>query len=251
MLLVDERVGSRELLQSIRKRGIQAELGGKLDADFQWTGSGPDGQVLVGVERKSIQDLLGSMRDRRLVGQQLGRMVAAHDICYLVVEGIWRRGRETGLVEVRNGRWETARGRFHYSEVGRFLCSLEELAGLRLWRTADAEETVAALADWYSWWQKPYSEHKSLDAIYAPAPVVPNWNRRGGRARTFEVRQEATLLQKVCAQLPRIDSRAIEVATYFSSVRDLAEADVDRWTGIRGIGKRTAEQIVEAVGGLG
>lgn len=243
MILVDERVGSRELLAKIRAYGADAEIGGKLDADFQFVGNGPDGEVLVGVERKAIQDLLNSMRDRRLAGGQIGRMAACYDVLYLVVEGIWRRGRSTGLIEVRNGDWHPARGSYRYSETARFLASLRELAGLRIWRTSDEEETAGYVAEEYAWWQKEWKDHRTADAIYAPQPE----RKTGHRAKMF--RTEATVLEKWLCALPRIDSRAGELAKEFMSPLDMALADVDRWIAIKGIGKKTAEGIVEAIGG--
>jgi ERCC4-type nuclease len=219
-------------------------LAGQIDSDFQFTGEGPVGTVLIGIERKEISDMLASMRDRRLAGQQLSRMTSCYDVCYLVIEGIWRRQRGTGFVEVMNGSWRTSRGSHRYAEVDRFLCSLEQLAGLRIRRTADEEETCAQIVDLYSWWNKPYDEHKSLDSIYAPPPDTRV--RRGHRAAIFH--REPTLKEKWCAQLPGIDSRAIDVAASFESAREMANADVERWLQVgHRIGKKTAEGIVEAI----
>lgn len=244
MILVDERTGSKEQLGGLRGLGIDAELGGRMDADFQFTGYGPDSTLLLGIERKTIQDLLNSMRDKRLAGQQLGRMIDSYDICYLVVEGIWRRGRGTGLVEIMNGQWRSSRGSHRYAEVDRFLCSLEELAGLRLRRTADEEETCAAIADLYLWWQKPYEAHTSTRVIYAPLPQI---KQKGNRPKMF--RHEATLLEKWIAMLPGVDGRAIDLALHFKSPKDMALADVERWLEIKGLrmGRKTAEGIVAAI----
>jgi ERCC4-type nuclease len=241
MILIDERVGSREFLQKIRGLGVDAELAGKIPADFQFTGNGDGRQVLVGIERKTIQDLLNSMRDRRLAGSQVGGMLQTYDVACLVVEGIWRRQRESGLVEIQNGKWRAARGSYRYSEVRSFLCSLRELGDIRIWRTGDEEETCADIVCEYLWWQKQWHDHRTAKSVYAPPPKP----RTGHRAHTF--RHETTLLEEWLSRLPHIDSRAIELAQYFSSARDMAEADVDRWTTIKGIGKKTAEQIVEAI----
>lgn len=245
MILVDSRVGSRELLSTLRGFGVDADLGGSLDADFQFTGNGHDGPCLIGVERKTIQDLLNSMRDRRLAGQQLGRMISTFDVCYLIVEGVWRRG-EDGMIEMlHHGYWKSARGNHHYAESDRFLCSLEMLCDVKIWRTADERETCAAIADRYSWWQKQWEDHTSTRVIYAPGP-----ERKTKGHKPLMFRHEATLLEKWLAQLPGIDDRAIELAKYFRSPRDLANADVSRWMAIKGmrIGQTTAEKIVRAVG---
>lgn len=247
MILVDERVGSREFLPDLRRLGVQSDLAGKLDADFQWEGNGSTGSVLCGVERKSIQDLLNSMRGGRLAGHQIGHMLESLDVCYLLVEGLWRRGRETGLVETKNGEWKPARGQVRYSELTRFLASLEELGGIRLWRTTDTEESAAWLVETYSWWQKPYTEHRTNRTIYCPEP--PPKNKRGRRPSLFKT--DPTLLERWLSCLPRIDGRTEELAKYFSSAYDLATSDVDRWLTIEGmkIGKKTAEDIVAKIRG--
>jgi ERCC4-type nuclease len=248
MILVDERVGSRELLSQLRGYGVDADLA-KLDADFQWSGSGEEKAVLCGVERKTLQDLLNSMRDRRLAGHQVGTMLRTYDVCYLVVEGVWRRGRNTGLIETRNGvGWHVVRGNFKYAEAVRFLASLRELGGIRVWRTADEEETAAWIAEEFHWWQKDWEEHRTAKTLYtSELGKVP---RQGTRA-TF--RTEATVLEKWISALPGIDERALELARYFSCPKDLANADTDRWMTLKGcglkIGRKTAERIVAAIEG--
>ena len=244
MILVESSVGSRELLSRIRAYGADADLCPHIKADFQFTGNGQDGPLLCGVERKAIQDLLNSMRDKRLAGSQIGPMLMTYDVRYMVVEGLWRRGRDTGLLEVRNGTWHTARGNFRYSEVARFLASLRELADIRVWRTADAEETAAWLAEEWHWWQKEWTEHRTDKTLYMPEPGE---RRHSTRARMF--RHDVSLCEYWIARLPHVDSRARDLAKYFVSARDMADASEERWMAIQGqrIGRKTAKDIVDAV----
>lgn len=243
MILIDERVGSRELLGLIRGLGVDAELAGKLAADFQFEGNGPDGSVLVGFERKALMDLLDSMRKKRLAGSQIGPMMDTYDICYLVIEGLWRRGRESGMVETLYGKdWRPVRGSFRFSEVSRFLASLRELGGIRTWRTSYEEETAAYIVEEFHWWQKPWNDHKTNNTMYTPEAS----HKRGGhKPRVF--RQDVSLTEAWLTRLPRIDTRAEELATYFVSANDLANATVERWQAIKGIGPKTAREIVEEI----
>lgn len=241
MILVDERTGSRELLQSIRNFGCDAELT-KLDAaDFAFSGCGPEGDVYVGVERKTISDLVQSMRSRRLAGFQHVQMSRIYDECYLFVEGLWRRGRDTGLLEVRNSTWHVLRGNIRYAEADRFLCSLQHQGGIHIWRTADEEETAAAVSDRYLWWQKPWHEHTAMQSLYAPQ-FEPK--REGHKPR-----RQSTLLENIAAQLPGIDSKADRVAAHFTSVREMVQADEKEWMKVEGVGKVGAKKIVEAIHG--
>lgn len=241
MILIDTSVGSRELLSLIRAYGADAGLSPKLKADFQFVGCGEDGPLLIGIERKAISDLLSSMRDKRLAGSQIGPMLLTYDVRYLIIEGYWRRGRDTGLVEVRNGVWKAARGSFRYSEVSRFLASVRELGDIRIWRTADEEETAAYIAEEWHWWQKEWTEHRTHRTLYVPGIAA---KRRGHKPRMFH--HAASLKEKWLAALPHIDARALELAQYFVSAHDVASVTEERLEA-GGIGKKTAREIVEAI----
>ena len=245
MIQVDERVGSRELLSGIRNLGIEAELSGNLESDFQFIGNGPDNEtILVGIERKTITDLIQSMRDNRLAGQQVGRMVATYDRRYLIVEGIWRLNRDNGYVECPAGAkgWRVVRGAVKYQELDRFLCSLGEFADMQIWRTNTEDETCRAIADRYIWWQKQYHEHRTAKTVYS------NEVKRKGR-RGLIFKEKSSLLEKWLCQLNGIDGRTVELAKWFESPLALAQADVTDWMTIKGlkIGRKTAEKIVAEI----
>lgn len=242
MVIVDERIGSRELLQDIRNLGVQAELARLDGADFQFEGNGPDGPILIGIERKAIQDLCTCIRDGRLEGEQLPKFIPTYDVHYLVVEGYWRKSWKTGLLEVYNGDWHLARGSYNYAEVDAFLCRLENVYGIHLWRTGDEQETASWIAGRYKWWSKEWHRHRAPGAIYAPEPTI---QRKGNRASLYIYK--ATLLDKWVHDLPHIEGRAIEIAKNFQSGIDMAAAPYERWKSIKGLGEKSARDIVDAI----
>lgn|ERR1041385_1858070 len=236
----------------MRGFGVDCELAHLDSADYQFTGNGPDGLVLIGAERKSVNssDLLQSIRLRRLAGEQIGKMLKTYDISYLIVEGSWRRGHGTGMLEVwTTGGWRQPRGNFKYAEVDNFLTDIGETAkglngeNVRLWRTFDEYETCAAVADRYLWWQKDWDSHKLGKTIYAPEPT--RLAKRGHKPSMFL--HQPTLLEKWMCQLPGIDSKALTFSKHFSSAGDMATADADRWQKIKGVGKKTATAVVGAI----
>ena len=92
MILLDDRTGSGELLPLFRPYDAPVELA-RLDfGDACWLGNGATGPELVGVERKTIHDLVSSMRSKRLSGYQLPGLLRTYDWVYLLVEGVWRCG---------------------------------------------------------------------------------------------------------------------------------------------------------------
>jgi len=235
MLWVDEREGSRELAEPLRVLGLDVELQ-RLDyGDVCWMGDGPDGPCLVGVERKTVTDLLGSMRTGRLCGHQLPGMSTQYQTLYLVVEGVVRECPENGLLQqLWRGRWSDVRvgqQRFMWTDYEHYLTTLDTLAGVRVRRTGSLRESASVIKALYSWWQKPWSQHGSHKVIYTPDP------------RTVFLVAPATL-RRVAVQLPGVGwERSREVERYFRTVRRMAEAEIADWRKIPGIGKAIAARV--------
>lgn len=258
MILIDERVGSKELLDDIRKYGVDADICGQLASDFQFCGNGPDGAVLCGFERKELQDLVSSMREKRLAGSQAKPMIDTYDRRYIIVEGIWRRGPDTGLVETlqwdNNGQnkrrmWKPIRGNVRFAEVSRFLSSMREFGDFIVWRTSSIEETASYVAEEYYWWSKEWDEHKTHRSLYAPQGSKPI--STGHKPATLW-RTESPLMEKWLAQLPGIDSRAEEIMRAFKAAGktrtvDMVLSNVSFWESIKGIGHTTAKRIVDEI----
>ena len=241
MILVDSAVGSRELLTGIRQLGCDAESVPNVATDFQWDGWGPSGRVLVGVERKTISDLLDSVRSHRLAGGQVGRALDCYDYYYLIVEGPWRRA-EGGMLEI-GFPWHQPKGQFRYAEVSHFLNRLRFLGNVFTWRTFGIDETVATLVDWHDQWQHPWSEHLDKRVIYAPAPIPP----REGKG-IFQ--SEATPVQRWLYQLPGMgDKKTFDLSSYFSCPRRIVELGSHEWETLPGIGKTGARKVLEWING--
>lgn len=244
MILVDSRVGSKEFVQPLRNLGVETELVSNLDADFQFDGYGPNGPVLVGVERKTVPDLIDSMIHDRLSGGQIGRMLETYDVCYLFVEGLYRSNKEDGTVEVRYNDWKRVRGNVSYSAMGRFLTSLEQLGGVHIRRVTNYHETAQVLSDLYKWWGKPWNEHQTAKTIYAP---ISRTTKATNKPQVFATK--ATPVQKWVSQLPGIDGRAWDIAAHFDTPYDVATADEAKWNSIKGqrLGKKTIARILKWV----
>lgn len=250
MILVDQRVGSRELLPVFLRLGADAIMSGELSADFMWSGNGPDGSVLCGVERKVITEALDSMRNHRLEGQQARPMMETCAVRYLVIEGVWRRNPETDMIEVVKGRtrenrtvW-TSPHNIRYAEFVKFLASMRERGGYIPWRTLSADETAAYVVDEWSWWQKPWDEHKTGTHLYIPEFT----SRRGSKPSMF--RSKATVTERWLHALPHLDNRVTELARMFARPRDIVTAGEYFWSSIKGIGKKTARDIERAIDGV-
>lgn len=247
-LSIDDRVGSVELAPLFLQWGIQAQVK-RLDfGDLAFEGNGPNGRSAICVERKRIEDLIQSMESKRLTGHQLPGMAEQYDYCYLIVEGIWRPGAQGELQVGRGGfeadrfggRWVTY-PRLLYRSVDNYLATLELHAGVIYRRTLSPQETVAVVVDLYRWWrEKLWHEHSSHLGVYAPA--IP----RPGKGRLNLARRTISYAEKFALQIPGLDAKAQAAAEHFGSGRAMANAGIEDWIQIKGVGKTIAKQAVEA-----
>ncbi len=247
-IALDYRTGSKELAPLFLGYGIQADLKKLEFGDLAFEGNGPKGRCAIVLERKRIEDLIQSMTSKRLTGHQLPGMAEMYDYCYLLVEGIWRPG-PNGEMQIGHGglegdhnfggRWLPCRSSLPYRAVDNYLATLELHAGVIYRRTMSPQETVATVVDLYRWWnEKQWEDHSSHLGVYAPGEV-----QQGGR-RLNLAHREASWLEKMAMQLPGLDTKAQVVAEHFRSPRVMANANLDDWVAIKGIGKPTAKRLV-------
>src|SRR5882672_9112915 len=98
MIQVDRAAGSWELESLIAKQGIAVEKTGLSYADACFEGYGPEGQILVGVERKRIGDVLQCIEDGRFTGHQRIGMNKMYAYSFLMIEGYWKPDTSTGIL---------------------------------------------------------------------------------------------------------------------------------------------------------
>jgi ERCC4-type nuclease len=252
MILIDSRIGSKELLPYFKPFGVQVELTELEFGDLCWDGNGPsNSSVMIGVERKTIHDLISSMRSKRLSGKQLPGLLRTYDYVYLVVEGITRVGEQgqmeiwlrKGWVPLRVGSYpqrdptsapRMGSGTILYTEIDHYLSTLTHLCGVSVISTSNPTQTVAWAVSRYKWWSdKRWEQHHAHKEIYAPPP-----EQRGRRMFS-----QVSLVGKMAAQITGVDRKAFDVEKKFKSVREMVNAEVKEWEKIKGVGKKLAESI--------
>lgn len=181
MILVDERVGSRDLHGALERQGVPVALAHLDYCDFAFVGRGiEDEPITVGIELKRIHgsdatkaDLITSLRSGRLAGHQLGGM-QSYDRAWLVTEGLWR-GSDAGALEVyERGGWvplRNGRSTLMMRDIESELLTIVTRGGVGYWHCPTARDTVRFIATLYHWWTaKALDEHRSHEAIYLPPP---------------------------------------------------------------------------------
>lgn len=230
MITIDSRIGSRELLPLFPSG--RAQLGTLTYGDFSFIGKGPDGPIMVGIERKTVPDLLQSLNSDRLIGHQLPGLINVYHRVYLMIEGQVRPNRSDHVLQWHyHGKWEAighVRRPIMYRDfIGR-LHTFTEMAGIRVVHTDSQNGTVQHIMALHHWWSKEWSEHHSMQAIYEPKPVTMT---------------KPTLKRRFANLIPGIGWEKSEaVANHFQSVADMVEARPEEWQQIDGIGKGIAHK---------
>ena len=241
MLYLDDRVGSKELKTVVN---VPCELTRLEFADACFIGNGPDDLPWgVGIERKTITDLLGSITSGRLVGHQMIGMLNAYKVIYLVVEGAWRIGPKTGLLELYRGKRWTPAGwhsqRFTGKGIVNFLNDLAVECGIHLWISQNKTQTGLWLSALYNWWQKPWEQHKALNMFHTlPQPPVARLQKPG-------------IVACVAKEFKGVGwERAHIIEKRFASVQEFALTQEHELEELEGIGKVMAKSIVREINGV-
>lgn len=238
MILVDSRVGSRELLPFIQRVGPRCELATLEYGDAAFEGNGPRGRMGIGVERKTLGDALNCIDDSRYAAHQRPGMLAMFDKNILMVEGVWKPDSASGyLMEcVATLTWRPLRYRMQmtrYSKLFRYLLSIQ-LAGTVVIITRDMEHTAYNICECYSYFQKKWDDHTSL-------LETQKLNMPSLTGKPSLVRRWASDLEGVGVKY------SMEAERIFKTAWELARANESDWLTIPGIGVRTAKSIIKQI----
>ncbi len=238
MIYVDNRIGSKEL-HPLFPPG-SATLTHLKYADFSFTGHHKTGDVLVGVERKRIGDLINGMCTGRISGKQLIGMLNAYHHVYLVVEGQFRANPRNGMLEVwRRGGWCEYRAgsrKFMARDIWAYLNTLTMVCGLHCYYCPRDTDTVYYITALHHWWNKEYDEHRSH--------LQPH-NRDSVQLTKHSV------FRRMVAQMDGIGwekAKALDVE--FDSMSELVGATQEDLMEVDGIGKGLAEGINKQLWGM-
>lgn len=231
MILIDYRSGSSELSPLIR---IPHHITKLEYGDFSFMGNGPQGPAVIGVERKTIMDLVSSISSGRLSGHQLVGLLNIYDFVYVVVEGQWKIHPSGLLYRVTSGgNWtkvHLGKREFSANSVYNFINTMSVMCGIITVRTNNVRETAKWLDGLYEWWSKDWGKHNSH--------------------AQFQIRQKhaslskPNLLTRIAKELSGVGwDKAINIGKYFGSIDELLDADIKELMEVPGIGKVLAHSI--------
>lgn len=242
MIILDRRVGSAELLTHVRSIGVSCELGDLEFGDACFEGKGPDnGTLLIGIERKTLHDMLSCIEDSRYSAHQLVGMKQMYAVSVLMIEGHWKPHDPKGfLMEGFHGgtSWGWLRHRTQrtmYAKLYRYLISVQ-MAGVMVSYSRDPWHTAYNICEWYHWSQKSWGSHTALTETQKIA--IPTFERK------------PSLLRRWAADLDGIGAKLSGVAEkHFKTPLKMANADEGEWLRVPGVGVKTAQSIVKEIWG--
>jgi len=243
---VDDRAGSRDLVEPLRKLGCTVREERLSAGDIEIIGI--DGTV-VGCEYKTWPDVLACVRSGRFAEQLRGMRREFH-VSWLLVEGRIRIGK-SGKVEVATAynpehdiaKWREADGGYTYQEVAAWHMSMMQCGGTLFWPTSCQAESALWLRALYYWWTfQAWEEHRAHKAWFVPPPLWEN------------PYAEPPLALKVACLLPGVgNTRAASIvgelgtADEYPSALEVFETGTVRLAEVPGVGKVTARKVWEAV----
>lgn len=248
MIDIDPRTGSRDLVNYPPLSSL-ARLTRLNSADVRFVGQGPDSTpILIGIELKSILNLVSSISSGQLQSHQIPNMLVDYDVRWLLYYGAHRSSPRNDLqIPTKNNKWRNykqGKSSVPYGYVYAFLSSPSFTnTGFFSQRVSNVQEAASWIGVLYRTWQKPYHKHSSMKRLaridYSLMPTAnPDVDR--------------SLLQraKIAQAIEGLGyERAMAAANHFPTPRAMLSASAGEWSRVPGIGKVVANNVVRVATG--
>lgn len=248
-ILIANDAGSKQLVKIPPLDSIST-LADLHSADVAIMGRSLSGDKLIGVEVKSLSDLIDSVSSGRLQATQIPKMIETYDVRFLCYYGDYRPHPRDGSLQVRRSQsspWETysSNGRgaraLAWSSVESFLTSEAFLAcDVRVKHCLDISTVAYWIACLHAVWTKPPEHHKSF-RCFDSTKSLPSRPVGDLDPITHQIAWTASTLPNIRYE------RGIAAARHFRSIRAMTSAPVSAWMRIHGIGPSIAEGAVRAI----
>lgn len=256
MILIDPRDGPdkthrirNEMVSNIIKLGVLTNLQTIPSGDFCFDGYGPHGAFTIGVERKTLSDMMNCIDDGRYNAQR-AKMKTMYGQSFLIVEGVWTVHRDNGflMVQATNDRGQAYWRYFNaphkpvlYSKLHNFLISVG-LSGVVTTLTRDLYHTCVSVVEMFHYFQKAWNQHTSL--LTKQTLNLPSLSGKPSLCRRW-----AAELTDVGVKFSEEAERIFRNPQGRPSGLRLATGDEMDWLRIEGIGVKTAQKIIKEIGG--
>jgi ERCC4-type nuclease len=247
MIYIDDRAGSAPLLHMPPFNDRAIATPSRLPSgDLMFTGNGPSGLLLIGIELKRVDELLTSQQSGRLTSQ-LERMQTDYARRWLVYYSPIRQdGNEFSYL--LNGSWTRAvfgdpgdksSKPVPYRYLFNLLSDIEE-AGFRVVHCADLQQVISWTLCCCLSWAKPWSERKYLRVVDTsqPMPIIPRYHV------DKQEHERIKLAVRLASLIPGIGTKSVRsFVRAFPSIAAMFNATISQIMSVEGFGKTRAERI--------
>jgi ERCC4-type nuclease len=264
-LLIDTRAGSIDLLSTPPLSTFPSITPCELDSgDVLFSGNGPLGPVSIGIELKSLSDLITSADSGRLPARQALLMTKQYDLYYLLIYGTYRCGQDymveylkeisshtlPGGVEKVTHLWlpyHLGSNPVHYSRVEGFLSTLRGV-GFTIDKVPSLPSAAAWILALYRWWTRPWTSHRSLrcfDKTTTTSPALFPFADVVDEAEKGKLYRRAEFAND-CLRGEGVGFVTAEkIARHFPSILAMVCAGEGEWRKVPGVGKTLAARFVK------
>lgn len=242
MILVDDRAGSRDLYPLLPKAKTKLT---RLDfGDVMFLGQGPEGDIVIGIEHKTIGDIISCIIDGRFAAHQLPGLIDSYHISYLMIEGRIRSDKH-GLIwwfHETKRKWIQPHGGGARKPVSleafhQWVASMTHQGGIYPLYTETKQQSAILIKSLARWWGKAWDKHTSLKVFNEATRITTPLTKVSTR-------------RLIAAQLPGVGwEKSAAISRTFPSVLAMCLATPKEWVAIPGIGKKMAGQIVKELQG--
>jgi ERCC4-type nuclease len=250
VIIVDPRSGAEStqyqttvdrLVTYIRRLSVPCDKGPLEFADFAFEGNGPQGKIMVGIERKSLHDMLNCIDDSRYSSHQKVGMKGMYSVSVLMVEGCWKPHEPDGwLMEGFDGgkSWGLCKyrsSRTLYTKLYNYLLSIQ-LSGVLVSYSRDLYQTAFNAVSIYQYFQKDWTSHTSM--LETQKLQIP------------DLRVKPSLTRKWAAEIEYVGVKhSLHAEELFRSPINLANSEESDWLKLPRMGVKTARKIIREIRG--
>lgn len=215
-IIADYRERSSGIVKELAKKGLDVELQQLVIADFVIQTKNLDGEIVtIGIERKTVNDFLNSIIDKRLLSQII-EMKRFFSSCLLIIEG------EENIYEIRD---------FHPNSIRGMLATLAVDFQVPMISTKNIRDTAGFLEILANRLEK----NRSVVSLL-----------RKPKAPTLKEQQEA-LIMSLPGVGPQLAKNLLEK---FGSVKKILSANENQLQKVEKIGEKKASQIRKVIDSL-
>lgn len=252
LLYIDGREGSKQFATKFNQEEVVVT---HLDyADIMFTGNGPDGDWVIGIEYKKLDDVVQCIKSGRFTGTQLPGMMRTYDICFLLVEGIPKADDQGQLISYK-GRNVTYRMGLPYQAYDNFLSSVSLFSSLAgkpciVKTVANERESVRVITDLYKLFEKKWDEHVSMSKPDQTKMQRVTYDLSVVQIQPVDPEYPQYVLRKALFQIDRVGwDVAGTLSEKFGTIEKALAVSQKEWQAIDGVGTVMADRIYRALHG--